>query len=62
MKRSWTDEIIALVWFSPMMVAWISPDNAKAWIGTVTADPEYYGMLVLITAAVFGLGKINGRK
>jgi len=62
MKRSWTDELVALVWFSPMMMAWISPDRATAWIDTATADPEYYALLVGITAAVFGLGKINGRK
>jgi hypothetical protein len=61
-QRSWTDEVIALVWFSPLLVAWFSKPKAQAWIETVTADSEYYGMLVAITAAVFGLGKLNGRK
>ena len=62
MERSWTDEVIAAVWFSPLIVSWFSPDRATSWIQTVTQDAEYYGMLVGITAAVFGLGKMNGRK
>ena len=63
MERSLTDEFIAVVWFSPMVVCWFSPERATAWIDAVTKNnPEYFAMLAAITAAVFGLGKINGRK
>jgi len=62
MERSWTDEFITLVWFSPVLVSWFNPERANAWIVTVTGNTEYFGMLAGITAAVFGLGKINGRK
>jgi len=60
--RSWTDEFIAVVWFSPLIVSWISPDRAQAWIDTITSQDEYFSMLVGITLAVFGIGKLNGRK
>ena len=62
MGRSWTDEIITLVWFSPAIVAWFSPDKAGEWIERIfNTSPEYTALLIGITAAVFGLGKINGR-
>jgi len=62
MERSWTDEFIAAVWFSPLLVAWFNPVLSDAWIASVTKNTEYFGMIVLITGAVFGLGKMNGRK
>lgn len=62
MERSWTDEFITVIWFSPVMVAWFDPGKSDAWIKSVTGNTEYFGMLAGITAAVFGLGKINGRK
>ncbi len=62
MGRSWTDEFITIVWFSPLVAAWVSPEAAAAWIEAVTSDVEYFAMVGAITAAVFGLGKLNGRK
>ena len=62
MERSWTDEFIAVVWFSPVIVAWFSPAKSEAWITALTVNQDYFGLLVGITAAVFGLGKLNGRK
>jgi len=62
LARSWTDEFITVVWFSPLIVAWFSPERSDAWIASITGQVEYFGMLSAITAAVFGLGKINGRK
>ena len=50
------------MWFSPAVVAWFSPDKANAWIAAVFSNAEYSALLIAITAAVFGLGKINGRK
>jgi hypothetical protein len=62
MQRSGTDEIITAVWFSPAVVAWFSPERAEAWIERIfNTSPEYTALLIGITAAVFGLGKINGR-
>jgi len=63
LQRSGTDEIITVVWFSPAVVAWFSPDRANAWIDTILGgNPEYVYIVSAITAAVFGLGKVNGRK
>jgi hypothetical protein len=62
MKRSGTDEIIAAVWFSPLVVMWFDAPRASVWIDTAfNTSPEYSALLIGITAAVFGLGKINGR-
>ena len=62
MERSWTDEFITAVWFSPLLVSWVNPEKANEWIATVFANKEYSALLMGITAAVFGLGKLNGRK
>jgi hypothetical protein len=62
MGRSWTDEFIAVVWFSPLVAAWFSPERANEWIAAVTSNVEYFAMVGAITAAVFGLGKLNGRQ
>ncbi len=63
MQRSWTDEFITVVYFSPLLVAWFAPERAGAWVQMVQSLPqEYNAVLAGITAAVFGLGKINGRR
>lgn len=63
MERSWTDEFIVVTWFSPVWVAWFSEQRAIGWINLVQNLPgEYWVMLQGITLAVFGLGKLNGRK
>ena len=63
MQRSWTDEFITVVYFSPLMVAWFAPERSEQWVAMVQSLPaEYNAVLAGITAAVFGLGKINGRK
>ena len=62
MQRSWTDEFITAFWFLPMLVGWFNPEAAATWIRMVfSTSPEYSGLLIGITVAVFGLGKINGR-
>ena len=61
MQRSWTDEILVLYWFSPSFVAWVNPDKATTMIQAMTADKEFFAVQAAITAAVFGLGKLNGR-
>ena len=63
MQRSWTDEFLVVTWFSPVWMSWFSPDRAAAYVETLNNMPEWYiSLLYLITGAVFGLGKINGRK
>jgi len=63
MERSWTDEVIVVTMFSPLWVGWISESRAEAWIMMVDGMPEWYvGMLFGIVSAVFGLGKLNGRR
>lgn len=63
MQRSGTDEGISLIWFFPLVMLWISPERAIAYINQLESLPEWYvQMLVGITIAVFGLGKLNRNK
>jgi len=60
MGRSWTDEFLVVIWFSPIVMLWISPERATSYITNLTAMPEWYvGIIYLITGAVFGLGKLK---
>jgi hypothetical protein len=61
MKRSWTDEILVVYWFSPTMVGWFDLAKSIEMQNSMTANTELFAMQVAISAAVFGLGKINGR-
>lgn len=62
MQRSWTDEILVVYWFAPSVLAWFNPEHAAKMISSMTADEQFFGIQVAITVAVFGLGKLNGRK
>jgi hypothetical protein len=63
MERSWTDEVIVVTVFSPLWVGWFSEPRAQAWLSMVDSMPEWYtGMLFAVIGAVFGIGKMNGRK
>ena len=60
MGRSWTDEFIVLVFFTPIIVAWFSPERSLSYFEALNAMPEWYNALIIgITVAVFGLGKIK---
>jgi len=62
MERSWTDEFIVVIFFSPLVVMWFSPERANAWVENIDKMPEWYvAMVAGIVSAVFGLGKLNGR-
>jgi hypothetical protein len=61
MGRSWTDEFIVLVFFFPIIVSWFSPTRAAEYYAAFDSMPEWYAALIIgITAAVFGLGKLQG--
>lgn len=62
MERSYTDEFLVLFWFSTPVVAWFDPVRADQWIEAVFSNVQYSALLIGITASVFGLGKLNGRK
>jgi hypothetical protein len=63
MERSWTDEVIVVTIFSPLWVGWFSEERAVAWLNMVDGMPDWYtAMLFGVISAVFGLGKLNGRK
>lgn len=63
MERSWTDEVIVVTIFSPLWVGWFSEERAIGWLGMVQGMPEWYtGMLWAVVGAVFGLGKLHGRR
>lgn len=53
---SWKDEIITIIWFTPLIVAWWEPEKARAWVEFASALPVWYqfGMFGII-AASFGL-------
>lgn len=55
-RYSWKDELITLVWFAPLVVAWFEPAKAQAWIAFVAALPLFYQIGMFgIMAATFGL-------
>lgn len=62
MERSYTDEVIIAYWFGPTIVSifgWAAPlINQK---GMITENTEIFAVQTALTAAVFGLGKMNGR-
>ncbi|QDP53342.1 MAG: hypothetical protein Unbinned6805contig1000_4 [Prokaryotic dsDNA virus sp.] len=55
-QYSWKDELITIVWFSPLVVGWFRPDLAFEWVGFVSELPVWYqfGMFGIM-AASFGL-------
>lgn len=55
-RYSWKDELITIIWFTPLIVAWFDYERAMAWIDFVTELPLWYqiGMFGII-AASFGL-------
>ena len=62
MSRTWTDEILVVFWFAPTIVGWFSTDKGAAMIDLMTRDKELLGVQLLITGAVFGLGKMKRPK
>lgn len=55
-QYSWKDELITIIWFSPLVVAWFYPERARKWVDWVADLPHFYqiGMFGII-AASFGL-------
>lgn len=62
MDRSYTDEYLVVFWTLPGVVAWFNPDRAQVWIDTLFSSELYAGLIIGITASVFGLGKIKRAK
>ena len=64
MQRTWTDEIIVVIFIViPALVAWKDPVALAEWIKTMFETSELYaGMVLGIVGSVFALGKIKGRK
>ena len=61
MQRTWSDEILIVYWFAPSVRAWWDPEGGTAMIEAMTSSEQFFGIQVAITAAVFGLGKLNGK-
>lgn len=50
------DEILTIVWVTPLIVAWFDPERAMKWIEFVSELPVWYQVgLFGILAASFGL-------
>jgi hypothetical protein len=63
MHRTWTDEFITLYWFGPTMAAFFGYSHALVQQQAMIADNSFLFQAQLgITAAVFGLSKIVGKK
>ncbi len=55
-KTSWKDELISVVWFSPLVVAWFDQEKAQAWVDFIIQLPHEWWLITSgIIAAVFGL-------
>jgi hypothetical protein len=55
-QHSWKDEMITIVWFAPLVMAWFDEERAMKWVEFVQELPYWYqfGMFGII-AASFGL-------
>jgi hypothetical protein len=55
-QYSWKDELITIIWFAPLVVAWFEPERAGQWVNWVGELPYFYqfGMFGIM-AASFGL-------
>ena len=55
-RYSIKDEVITLIWFAPLIVAWFYPEKAQTWLEFVSKMPYWYqfGMFGIFAAA-FGL-------
>jgi len=55
-KYSWKDEIITIIWYSPLVVAWYDTELAMGWVNFVTELPYWWQIGAFgIMAASFGL-------
>lgn len=55
-QYSLKDELITVIIFSPLVVAWFDPARAKAWLDFVVNVPLWYQIVMGgIIAAAFGL-------
>lgn len=60
MGRTWTDEVLVAYWFLPGFVGWFNPEAVQSWTASTVGNEQLFTIQLLITAAVFGLGKIKG--
>ena len=50
------DELITIIWFAPLVVAWFEPEAAMDWVTFVSELPLFYQIAMFgIIAASFGL-------
>lgn len=55
-QYSWKDELITLIIFAPLVVAWFDSAKAMAWVDFVSSMPVWYQIIMAgIVAASFGL-------
>ena len=63
MQRSGTDEALLFFWFYPNLLAIFSTDAAINYINAMSSiDPQWREVQLGISIAIFGLGKVGGRK
>ena len=55
-QYSWKDELITIIIFAPLIVAWFDPNKAMEWVKFVSKMPLWYQLIMTgIVAASFGL-------
>jgi len=63
MQRTWVDEIVCLYWFLPTILAVFGwPEGLERQQAMIGDGSYLFQTQVGITAAVFGLGKIAGKR
>lgn len=55
-QYSWKDELITVIWFSPLIIVWFEPERADQWVKWVSELPYFYQFGIFgIMSASFGL-------
>lgn len=61
--KTYVDEILFLIIYSPLIVAWFYPEKALAWVQFVSDLPVYYQtMMIGILISTFGLRWMYSKK
>lgn len=55
-RYSWKDELITIIWFSPLIVGWFDEDKAKEYVQFISGLPYFWQFAAFgIISASFGL-------
>ena len=62
-QRTWVDELIVLYWFFPSVLAYLGrPESLQTQVDMLNASGPLMEIQIGISAAVFGLNKLSGKR